>query len=202
MAKTLLIYAHPNTEGHCKILKNEVEKLLQDHNEEYELIDLYAIKYDPILHEREHYTAGGRSVSVENKRFQQKITDANRLIFIYPIWWNSMPAVLKGWLDRVLTSHFAFRFSVRKFLGMELAVPVKLLTGRKALLFITGGTPRPLAWIFLRDRASKIMGKDTLGYCGIKTRTVQFGGCTKLDEKKEKELRRGVKNNLPKFMGW
>jgi len=202
MAKILVIYAHPNTQGHCSIIKDEVRKQLDGKKEEYEFIDLYAMKYDPILHEKEHYTAGEYAISDQNKKFQKKVADANKLIFIYPIWWNSMPAILKGWLDRVLTSHFAFKFTPKRFLGMEIAIPVKLLKGRKALLFITGGTNRFLAWTFLRDRAAKIMGKDTLGFCGIKTQVCQFGGCVKMTDKKAEELRKGVQRNLPGFMGW
>ncbi len=195
MAKTLVIYAHPKTMGHCSVLLEEVVRLLKGKKTEYELIDLYAIKYDPILHEGEHYTAGGRDITDQNKDFQQKITEAERLIFIYPIWWNSMPAILKGWLDRVLTSHFAFKFTPR-------GIPIKLLKERKALLFITGGTQRILAWIFLRDRAAKIMAKDTLGFCGIKTSVCQFGGCTKLTDERAEKMRRAVQKRLPSFMGW
>ncbi len=195
MAATLVIYAHPKTEGHCSFIREEVESLLKKNKADYELIDLYAIKYDPILHEEEHYTAGRRMISIQNKKFQQTITDAEKLIFIYPIWWNSMPAILKGWLDRVLTSHFAFRFTPR-------GIPIKLLKEREAQLFITGGTQRLLAWIFLRDRASKIMAKDTLGFCGIKTRVCQFGSCTNLTGKKADMIRKTVHKHLKRFYGW
>ncbi|HIH05389.1 TPA: hypothetical protein HA281_03755 [Candidatus Woesearchaeota archaeon] len=195
MAKTLIIYAHPKTRGHCSTIRDEVERLMKEKGEGYELIDLYAMKYDPLLHEKEHYTAGGRAISPRNKAFQQKIKRAERLIFIYPIWWNSMPAILKGWLDRVLTSHFAFRF-------LPYGIPVKLLKGRKALLFITGGTNRILAWIFLRDRAAKIMAKDTLGFCGIKTSVCQFGSCTAFDGRKAARLRKTVQRRMERFYGW
>ena len=106
-----------------------------------------------------------------------------------------MPAILKGWLDRVLTSHFAFRF-------LPYGIPVKLLKGRKALLFITGGTNRILAWIFLRDRAAKIMAKDTLGFCGIKTSVCQFGSCTAFDGRKAARLRKTVQRRMERFYGW
>jgi NAD(P)H dehydrogenase (quinone) len=197
MGKTLVIYAHPHTAGHCPAIKEEVERLLKEHKVEYSLFDLYAMNYDPLLHENEHYTAGAehRDISEQNKMFQQKIAEADKLIFIYPIWWNSMPAVLKGWLDRVLTSHFAFKFD-------PYGIPVKLLKGRRALLFITGGTNRCLAWIFLRDRAAKIMAKDTLGFCGIKTTVCQFGSCRKFTEERATKIRKVVKRKLSSFYGW
>ncbi len=58
MVKTLVIYAHPQTKGYCPAIKEEVEKQLRANKIEYSLFDLYAMKYDPILHENEHYTAG------------------------------------------------------------------------------------------------------------------------------------------------
>jgi hypothetical protein len=45
------------------------------------------------------------------KKIQKQITESNHLIFIYPVWWGSMPAILKGFFDRVLTPGFAFRFN-------------------------------------------------------------------------------------------
>ena len=110
--KTLIIYAHPKTEGHCSTILYEVKKVMKEKKKKYDLIDLYKIKYDPILHDEEHYTAGEghRKVSKENKKFQKMIKDTNELIFIYPIWWGSMPAILKGFIDRVFTSHFAYQY--------------------------------------------------------------------------------------------
>jgi NAD(P)H dehydrogenase (quinone) len=197
MVKTLVIYAHPQTKGYCPAIKEEVEKQLRAHKIEYSLFDLYAMKYDPILHENEHYTAGSehRHLSDQTKMFQQKITEAEKLVFIYPIWWNSPPAILKGWLDKILTSHFGFKFD-------KYGIPKKLLKGRKALIFITGGTPKPLAWLFLGNRAAKIMAKDTLGFCGIKTKVCQFGSCRALEEKKVQSVKSAVRSTLSSFYGW
>lgn len=49
--QTLIIYAHPNTPGHNPLILREVESNLKQSNQRYEIIDLYKIKYDPILHE-------------------------------------------------------------------------------------------------------------------------------------------------------
>ncbi|MDP7457809.1 MAG: NAD(P)H-dependent oxidoreductase, partial [Candidatus Woesearchaeota archaeon] len=90
--KTVIVYAHPQTPGHCPEILKEVEAYHKEHGIEYELLDLYKMKYDPVLHENEHYTAGEGhwDVSKENKRIRQLILDNNKLIFIYPVWWNSM----------------------------------------------------------------------------------------------------------------
>jgi len=200
MGKTLIIYAHPHTQGHCLLIKDEVQRQLREHKVEYNFFDLYALKYDPVLHENEHYTAGAdhREISDQNKMFQKKISEAEKLIFIYPIWWNSMPAILKGWCDRVFTSHFAFKYG--RF-GISFA-PIPLLRGKEALLLITGGSPRILSWIFLRDRAAKIMSKDILGFCGIRTSVCQFGNCRTLTDEKAEKIKKTTAKKLASFYGW
>ena len=75
--KTLIIYSHPNTQGHCSYILEIVEKKLQEKNTEYEIIDLYKTNYDPILHENELYTSGNKYVDTINLEFQEKIKSKN-----------------------------------------------------------------------------------------------------------------------------
>src|SRR3989344_176765 len=71
--KILIIYAHPSTNGHCSTILKEVQTNLDSRNIEYEIIDLYKIKYDPILHENEHYTAGNFHITKQNREIQEII---------------------------------------------------------------------------------------------------------------------------------
>ena len=114
---TLIIYAHPNKEGNCGKILNFTEKTLKEKNIGYELIDLYENKYNPCLLDKEHYTSGKFEISEQNKAFQKQIQENKNIIFIYPIWWGSMPAILKGFFDRVFTSRFAFKY--KKKFGMN-----------------------------------------------------------------------------------
>ena len=101
-----------------------------------------------------------------------------------------MPAILKGFFDRVFTPGFAFKFS-------SLGLPSKLLKGKKALVYMSLGSPNKLATIFfLGDRAKKIIEKDILGYVGFKTKTLQFHNAKKLDEKRKKEIDNKVETGL------
>mgnify|MGYP001597379316 CR=1 FL=1 len=186
--KILIIYAHPNTIGHCSTILKEVQANLDSKNIEYELIDLYKIKYDPILHENEHYTAGNFNITKQNQGIQEKIRQTNKFIFIYPVWWNTMPAVLKGFFDRILTPHFAYYFKGR--------MPIKLLKGKKALVFITLSSTNILSYFFMGDRAKKIIKKEILGFCGINSRVYKIGNATNLTEKQIKKIKIKVKKGL------
>ena len=186
--KTLIIYSHPTTGGHCaEILKSVVDEL-KNKKTDFLLLDLYKMKYDPVLHEDEHYTRGKYKISKRNKEIQKQITDAEKLIFIYPVWWNSMPAMMKGFIDRVFTAKFAFKF-VNGY-------PIGLLKGRKAAVFITSGANNFFSWLIFRKRAAKIMKKDILQYCGIKTKVFQFGGALEFNEKSSLKIKKLVNKGL------
>jgi len=192
--KTLVIYAHPDTGGHCSIIKEEVKKALERFKIDYELIDLYKIGYDPILHEKEHYTRGKRDVSVQNQKFQEKIRESDELIFIYPIWWNSMPAILKGFFDRVFTARFAFIYKNPWY--SPIPVPIGLLKGKNAIVFITSGATNLLSMIFQGFRAQKIMKNDILRFCGIKSKVYQLGNANDLTEKNIKRIKKTVERAI------
>lgn len=188
MAKTLIIYAHPQTPGHNPLILEQVQKSLKKN--QYEVIDLYKIGYDPILHENEHYTSGreNRNLSDQNLKFQEKIKKAEHLIFIFPVWWNSPPAILKGFFEKVFTVKFGFVYKGK--------IPQKLLKGRKAAIFLTTGAPRLLGRIFLGDRAAKIVGKDILGFCGIKARAFYIDKATRVTDTQQEKIKRTVAKGL------
>ena len=177
--KNLIIYAHPKTSGHAPYLLSRVKKELEKRSWEYEILDLYEMKYDPVLHENEHYTAGGKEVSEENRKIQKQIKNCERIILIYPLWWGDMPAILKGFFDKILTARFAFQY--------EGGLPKRLLEGKKALVFMTSGESIRKLKLW-GNRPKKIIQKDILGFCGVKTEVFQIGRCLKFCEAKQKEI--------------
>jgi NAD(P)H dehydrogenase (quinone) len=152
---------------------------------DYELIDLYTIDYDPRLREEEHYTSGNYVISEENKIFQKKIAEAKYLIFIYPTWWQNMPAILKGFVDRVFTPRFAFRYVHN--------LPFGLLKGRRAVVLTSAGGPRFYTRLFTRDRAMTVLVKDVLRFCGIKTKGFGIGNARSMTEKQKAKIDKIVK---------
>jgi NAD(P)H dehydrogenase (quinone) len=176
---TLIIFAHPENEGHNSAILAEVLSFLDKKKETYELLDLYKQNFDPILKKEELYTSGQRNISKEVLDIQEKIKNNPHLIFIYPIWWGTMPAVMKGFFDRVLTSRFAFVY--------EKGFPKGLLKN-KAAVFATSGAPILVSRIFQSGRSSKLISNDILGFCGIKNRVFQLGNANadKLEKNKKK----------------
>lgn len=183
----LIIYAHPNKDGHCGYILNQLKEKFNESRIAYTLLDLYEEKYDPILKPQEHYTSGHFEVSPETKKYQELIKNETKFIFIYPTWWNSPPAILKGFFERTFTSRFAFYY--------EDMIPHGLLQG-KALVFTTTGGPAWIEKIFLGSRSLKIVTFDILRFCNIKSKGVIIGSARKLTQRQKNKINFEIKRNL------
>ena len=107
--RALVVYCHPNPASFTAAVRDTVLERLDAAGAEVRLRDLYADGFDPVLsrHDLEVYA--------ETPENRAKVEDAagdvawcDALIFVYPTWWYGLPAMLKGWLDRVLLPEVAF----------------------------------------------------------------------------------------------
>jgi NAD(P)H dehydrogenase (quinone) len=188
--KVLIIYAHPEStiKGFSYFFLEESKKNLSQNNIDFEVLDLYKINYDPVLKLDELYTEGNKSVSEQNKKIQQKIKEAGGLIFIYPVWWGGMPAILKGFIDRVFTPGFAFEYKKEKILNF---IPDKLLNDKKIVTFTNYGGPKFL-YKFLLDPI-KIVDKFIIfGLFCSRLKMYQLYRANKLDDKKMQQIKKIV----------
>lgn len=185
--KTLVIYAHPSREGHHGYFLSLLEKYLSEKKTDFETIDLYRDGYDPRL-SKEEIVKGYKAEGMV-RGYQEKIIGASHLIFIYPTWWQGSPAILKGFFDRVLSSQFGFMY--------KRGLPIGLLKGKRAAVFSASGAPRWYNWLILRDRAIRMVTRDTLQFCGIRCRGFSLGSARKFTElrkgKVEKVFKRSVR---------
>ena len=101
---------------------------------------------------------------------QQAITWAEHLVFVFPMWWGGLPALLKGFFDRVFLPGFAFKYRPGK------AFPEQLLRGRSADLLVTMDTPPwYYRWVYAMPGLHQ-MRRTTLAFCGIRPKkTLTFG---------------------------
>jgi NAD(P)H dehydrogenase (quinone) len=110
------------------------------------------------------------------ERAQGDIGWADHLVFAYPNWWGTMPALLKGFIDRVILPGFAFRYRSDS-LWWD-----RLLRGKSARLLVTMDTPPAwYRWVIGRPGHNQ-MRKSVLGFCGVKpVRVSQFGPVRRAD---------------------
>jgi NAD(P)H dehydrogenase (quinone) len=181
--KTLILYAHPDTEprGNCYHILLGVRSALASAGEEYALIDLYKDGFNPVMAKEEHYVSGGKSIAEEVLAYQKQIAAAKRLIIIHPVWWGGMPAILKGFFDRVLTPGFGYQYVN----GM----PKKLFRRKCAVVFLTTGGPWWHSRFVQESRAIRNIANDILGFLGVKTKVFLFSDARMVIEERKKEIR-------------
>lgn len=110
--KTLIIYAHPNDKSYnASILETVKENLSSKH--ELKILDLYKEKFDPVLRFDTTHRRRDLAHDVAMKDYRDLITWADQLIFIFPTWWSGMPAILKGFIERVFVTGFAYENTPR-----------------------------------------------------------------------------------------
>jgi len=145
----LLVYAHPEPTSFTAALKDAGAAALREAGHTVEISDLYAENFDPVAgrhdfgtvadearfhyqteqgHAHEHQTFAPDLV-----REQQRFLNADLVVWLFPIWWGGMPAIMKGWFDRVLAFGFAYADGKRYDTGF---FPKK----RGLLCLATGGT--------------------------------------------------------------
>ena len=129
--------------------------------------------------------AGGPAeLEPELRQAQEAIKWAEHLVFVYPIWWGTIPALLKGFIERTFIPGFAVNFRANSPLWD------KLLVGRSARVIVTLNTPSWVyRWYFGRP-GHNTMKKTILQFCGIKPVRITEIGPIKdsTDEKRKKWL--------------
>lgn len=129
--KNLIIYAHPNPESLNHFFKKTVLESLEESEDHVILRDLNEINFNPVLSLEDMNGQRIGRVSEDVQIEQDFITWADRIIFIYPIWWTGMPAIMKGYIDRVFSYGFAYRY--------DLGVQKGLLSGKNTIIINSHG---------------------------------------------------------------
>lgn len=154
--KILVINGHPYEKSYVsELFKTYVEHLSPD-KFQIQTLALGEMGFDPVL--RFGY-AKKMAEDKDIKLSQELVAWSEHIVFFYPVWWASMPSLLKGWIDRVLTPGFAYNMN-----GLK---TVKHLKGRTAQLFLTSDGPA-IYQRWIPNSPIRLMKQHILGFCGIK----------------------------------
>ncbi len=145
----LLVFCHPVPESYGAALAKAAQVSLEKAGHAVDLLDLYAEGFDPVMgtDERRAYNSMTRDVHPLPDH-AARVEAAQMIVFVYPTWWYGLPAMLKGWLERVLTPGLAFEVSANNG-------PIRpLLTSiTRCAVITTCGAPR--WWSFLVGHPGK-----------------------------------------------
>ena len=187
--KVLVVLAHPNPDSFSHAIVDRVVCALANREHSVSVIDLYALDYSPALTRAElaAYPTSEPAIDPMVIEHTRLIQECSTIVFVYPTWWSSMPAILKGWIDRTMLPGIAFSVDPQ-----TLKLQPGLTNVRRLVGISTFGGPR-LASFVVRDNGSKIVTRSLRAVCHRRCRTTwlrMFNVDSSTIAQREKFLRR------------
>jgi len=178
--KILIINSHPDDKSFNYALSERYTSAAKTSGAEIKVIDLYKLDFTPFFKGIEHENI----IEEDIKNAQLLLKWANHIVFFYPIWWATFPALLKSFLERVLVPGFSNENSNsdREFLQWH-----ELLSGKTARLIVTMDSP-PLFHIIKVKQPSYHTMKDILKFCGINSIKKTYFGSVKMSDENQRKL--------------
>jgi putative NADPH-quinone reductase len=160
--KISIILAHPRQGSFNHAIAGTAAAMLRESGHEVLLHDLYGEKFDPLLPYDE--IARNAALPEEISRHCSEIAAADGIIIVHPNWWGMPPAILKGWIDRVIRAGVAYRFAET---DSGEGVPVGLLKAGAVIVFNTSNTPAVREQEVFGDPLERIWKDCIVSLCGI-----------------------------------
>jgi putative NADPH-quinone reductase len=162
MAKLSLILAHPRHSSFNHAIADTALHTLETQGHEVRFHDLYQENFDPVLLAPELDREAFLPPLLE--QHCEEIAQAQGIVIVHPNWWGQPPAILKGWVDRVLRPEVAYRF---KEGDSGEGVPEGLLQARAAVVFTTSNTPPERELAVFGDPLETLWKNCIFGLCGV-----------------------------------
>lgn len=165
--RVLMVYCHPVPESYCAGLRDTAKAALEAAGHDVDLIDLHEENFQPVMQageRRAYHDVGESNHPLPDHVARLKAAEA--MVFVYPTWWYGLPAMLKGWLDRVITPGVGFDLP-------DGPGPIRpLLTHiRKIAIVSTCGAPRWLM-LWVGDPGRRTILRGIRALCGRRCRTL------------------------------
>ena len=169
--KVLIIYTHPNHQSLSYAFLQEVIRGSGENTaiEEVKMLDLYEEGFNPVLVFNENKRRRDMHRDPDLARYREQLKWADKIVFVYPIWWGRPPAMLMGYIDQMFASGFAYKDTGKM-------LPKGLLKGKSVICIsvMKGPAHYPLLW--LNNAHKVLMRRALLNYVGIKrVKFFEFG---------------------------
>ena len=156
MTKVFLVYGHYNDKSFNAAIKDTFIKTAEENGHKVDCLDLYKEKFNPVF--------AGEEPSSDVLDYRRRIEQCDVVTLVAPIWNFRMPAILEGWIDKVLAPPWAFSF--KKLFG-NYGYPIGNLKGKKAIVFCTYGSPQFAIRSFFLNMPTKRLRRGVFNICGI-----------------------------------
>ncbi len=173
--KIYILAGHPDTVSMCCDLAHAYARGAQSTGNEVRLTRLADMKFDPILHQGYKVI---QELEPDLKKFQEDIKWCDHFVILYPSWWSTMPALVKGLFDRAWLPGFAYKF-LPSGLGWT-----RLLKGKTARIFVTSDSHPLLARFLFGDNTNEIQD-GILWFAGFRASHTKIGPMKQISEEKK-----------------
>jgi NAD(P)H dehydrogenase (quinone) len=160
--KFSLILAHPGPSSFNHAIAETARQTLVRNGHTVFFHDLYAESFDPVL--PAHEISEGAALPAEIARHCAEIATADGIIVVHPNWWGQPPAILKGWIDRVIRPGVAYEFLDG---NNGEGIPVGLLKAETAIVFNTSNTPHARELSVFGDPLDALWRRCIFSLCGV-----------------------------------
>ncbi|MEQ4923680.1 NAD(P)H-dependent oxidoreductase [Proteus hauseri] len=163
----LTIFAHPIRNSYPAAVMDAFHKPFTENGFNIDLLNLYDENFDPRFTQDDHAHFWGGDLPEEIAAMHHRIEKADRLAFVYPIYWWGMPAIMKGWIERVFTGGWAYQYG--KGVEDRGAKPLKSLLQNipTILIGIGGSSDKTYEKYGYLDAMRTQIDVGTFSYCGI-----------------------------------
>ena len=158
--KHLVVLAHPRAASFTRQVADTYIDAVSARGHEVMLRDLYALRFNPVADEDEGRTRPQGEPAADVRAEMDHLLAADVVTFVSPVWWIAPPAILKGWLDRVLRGGFAYGYGPHG--------PRGALQGKRSLVFTSSGSTEREFLDSRKLEAIRVMwGVGTVEFCGM-----------------------------------
>ena len=157
MKKIFLIYGHYDNQSFNASIRDTFTKAAKEAGHSVDIVDLYKEKFDPVFAGEEP-----DDIVLDHRK---RIEVCDTIVLIAPIWNFRMPAIVEGWIDKVLAPPWAFKF---KQLWGNYGYPIGNLRDKKAIIFCTYGSPRLAITTFFLNLPIRRLKRGVFHICGIR----------------------------------
>jgi NAD(P)H dehydrogenase (quinone) len=157
-----VILAHPDPKSFNHAIAKTAVETIKANGHKVIFHDLYKEKFDPLLHTKE--IANDVKLPAKIKKHCEEIAAADGIVIVHPNWWGQPPAILKGWVDRVIRPDVAYKFLEG---DSGEGVPRGLLKAKATLIFNTSNTQSKREKIVFGDPLETIWKNCIFDLCGV-----------------------------------
>jgi putative NADPH-quinone reductase len=194
--RTVIVFNHPYEGSFCNAILNAITKGLQKGGHEVDLMHLDNDRFNPVMTQDDLKAfVAHQPIDPQVINYSERLKKADHLIFIFPIWWDIMPATTKGFIDRVLSPGVVYDHHPKGF-GL---VPL-LKNMRSVTIVTTMNKPKILYSLLIGNLIKKVMLRSvfkTMGYKQLKW--IGFTSVKSVSQEKRKKWLNNLETGFSSF---